>query len=341
MNEVNRNEYYLDTYEDEWLPPAQDDKYLLKNEDLFLRYLAVYHPFLLEPDYLRRVNSVDVLFQDQCDSESPQVTVDGNGGEEAQIDNNPPTARRRKCSSQVSLARSLSLDSLASPGLSSGMFCASPTLSANFLSQRFNRSASRGDAPPAESPVKRCFPTHSPIHERAECSESHMNNASIAIVSDDTNRKRANTLPRPHPHPLSRPHTPTLPRPHTPIHVPSTQNSTTLSPSPSPPLYEGQSSAEYYDSLYDSQRPFRSNTSHSTSTDPITDQDNKTDKTGKTGTTGQTSRGTDDDFSTSHNPTTVKERTLTDTKKWVVPVAIVTVGAVALIAGYYYMKRRS
>ena len=350
MNEVDRNRYYLDLYEDDWLPPAQDDKYHLKNEDLFRSYLAIHHPFLLEPGYLRRVNSVDVLFQDQCDSESSKVApsydiVDGNGDEDA-LGNYPPSTRRKR-SSQVSLARSLSLDSLASPGLSSGIFCLSPTASATFLSQKINRSASRGAATPAESPVKRGFPTHSPIHERAECAESHMNNVSIAIVSDDTYRRRASTLPSPHPLPLSRPNTPTLPRPHplplsrpnTPtshstVHVSSSQNSVTSSLPPTPPTYEGQSSEDNYDSLYNS-RPLRSNTSHSTSADPISDPDNKIDKTSKT---SQTSGATDD---ASHHPTTVNERTLADTKKWVVPVAIVTIGAVALIAGYCYMKRRS
>ena len=75
----------------------------------------------------------------------------------------------RKRSSQISLARSLSADSLASPGLGSGAFCENPTASTTFLSRRISRSASRNPAPPAESPTKRAFPRpHSPIVEHVD-----------------------------------------------------------------------------------------------------------------------------------------------------------------------------
>ena len=333
MNEVNRNRYYLDTHEDNWppAPPVENDH---ANQELFLSYLALYHPFLLEPGYLRRVNSVDVLFQDSYNSESSEDTPssdnDYNSGEEAP-GNYPPSARRRKRLSQVSLARSLSTGSLASPGLSiaGGMLCPSPTASSTFLPRRFSRSASRGAAPPAESPTKRAFTSHSPIHEHVDYAESHQDNASIAIVSKDTNRRRGNTLPRPHPPALLQPHTPPLSRPRTPIHVPSSQNSPIPPLSQTPSSYEGQSSGDNYDSLYDGGSAGQTRSSVLRSK-PVN----------RTGKTRQTGNGVSNS-SNSRNSTVTDQRSLPVTNTWVFPVAIVTIGAVALIAGYYYMKRRS
>ena len=59
---------YLDTYEDDWPTPGEEAIRTPTKEEIFLSYLAFHHPFLAEdPDYLRRVNSVEVLFQENTD----------------------------------------------------------------------------------------------------------------------------------------------------------------------------------------------------------------------------------------------------------------------------------
>ena len=311
MNEVARTTYRLDTYEDDLAQQysGQDDDPPTK-EELSLSYLVMHHPFRAEPGYLRRVNSIEVLFQDNAESpdgtSSPEIdqTVSESAG----------CVQRRKRSSQISLARSLSADSLASPGLSSGTFCASPTAS-TFMTRRISRSASRSPAQPIESPTKRAFPSQSPIHEHVDYpspQDPPSEENSIVIVAKDPKR-------------LGSPYPRTPPKE---IHEHSPQ----VPPSPPPlPPSRGQSSGDNYDNLYDSD-PSRSNTS-----DPGTNT--AASRSDSTSTTSSSSQH--------QPPTTNGKHTKKDThvhvgtKMWVVvPVVVATLG-VALIAGYYCMKRRT
>lgn len=338
MNEIDRVPF-LDTYEDEW--PATGEEVARTRtptkEEIFLSYLAFHHPFLAEdPDYLRRVNSVDVLFQENTDPSDDDVPDSSCNDIDGNSTNHKP---RRKRSSQISLARSLSVDSLASPGLGSGAFCVSPTASTTtFLSRRISRSASRNPAPPAESPTKRAFPRpHSPIVEhvdypmvldppqsgiivipkggkKVDDSQSHIKAPPLtSLVS--------NPAPPTEPHPVSLP-------PQPPVHVPTPQVSVSPSSSSSPsvPPYQGQSSGETYEHLYDSD-PSRSNSADSNTASKLNSGNKK-------------SNGVQHQTKTDGKHEPQPEAAQVGTPKWVVPVAIVTVG-VALIAGYYYFRRRS
>lgn len=349
LNESGRSRYNLDTCEEAKLS-AEDHR--LRNENLLLVYLERHHPFLLEPGYLRRVNSVDVLFQDfsatslEHGFSSEFVDCDEDSMPSAQPDEQTPTSNKqiRKRSSQMSFARSLSLDSLASPGLVGGAFCVSPTSSTNF-NRRGSRSASRSPAPPVESPKKRAFPSQSPIHEHAGNQSAFPGSPflPIEIVSGDTDR-RSHTLPRPRTPLLVRPkpvHVPTpMPRPsalpHPPpvVHVPSSQNS--FSSTTPPPSYEGQSSGDNYDSLYDS-GPSRSNTNQSVdSTNPRSTSSTKTNSNHANGNSVTSNSQVRSDIKMSKRGTSINAKT------WVVPVAVVTIGAAAvLIASYYFLRRRS
>jgi hypothetical protein len=346
MNEIHRLPN-LDTYENNWPLPEEEEEgeeeAPLTKEDIFLSYLAMHHPFLAEePDYLRRVNSVEVLFQENTDP-STDGAPDINGYNN-DIDGNSTdhTVPRRKRSSQVSLARSLSADSLASPGLGSGAFCVSPTASTTFLSRRMSRSASRSPAPPAESPTKRAFPPpHSPILEQVDYPivQNPLQSSSSSIISTSV-AKGSQARPPPisilvpnsaavNPiqyHPVSLSTGPTPP-PQSPVHVPSSQVSVSTSLSSVAPYYQGQSSGENYEHLYDSD-PSRSNSTNS--------------DTGSNVSKPNSRKGNGMQYQTRSDGKD-KERQ-SDTRvgppKWVVPVAIVTVGVV-LIAGYFYMKKKS
>ena len=296
----------MDTYEDAQLLAEQDQQ----REARFRDYLAMYHAFLLEPGYPRRVNSVEVLFQDMTTLSQSGRDDCNNDGEETPTSLRP----RRKRSSQVSLARSLSLDSLASPGLGSGAFCITPTASGTFMSRRYSRSASKGDATPVESPKKRTFPTHSPIHEYMDVGpppstspENQPADKSLAIVSTPTSNTPQHRR-RPPPLPLT---------------TPSPQLS--VSPPPPIPPLEEQSSGDNYDSLYDS-GPSRSSTGQGTHS-PSAKSDSSS--SGKGGVVGGGSHS--------------KRPKSTNTKSWLIPAVatVVTVSAVALIAGFFYMRRKS
>ena len=328
MNEIGRG-YYLDTYEDDWasleeVPPPT-------REEIFLTYLLTHHPYLLEePNYLKRVNSVDVLFQENTEP-SDNVPPSSDVNNDGEATNHKPA---RKCSSQMSLARSLSADSLASPGLGSGAFCASPTASSTFLSRRFSRTgALKNPAPPAESPTKSAFPpSHSPIMEQVDYPLLQEPPQS-GIISVSKGGKQPGNSPshtRPPPLPSLTPN-PAPPMPHPvslpppfPVHVPSPQVS--VGPSPMPP-YHGQSSGDNYEYLYDS-GPSRSNSSNSDAGSHAS----------KVNSENKKSNGVQHQTKTDGKHKEPQPRIGTNT--WVVPVAIVTVGVV-LIAGYYYLKRRS
>ena len=310
------------------------------NEDRFQSYLALHHPYLFEPGYLRRVNSVDVLFQDNTAKfvdvlssfpepedyyDCPQTPADGETPS-----NKRPT---RKRSSQMSLARSLSLDSLASPGLTSGAFCMTPSASSTFLTRRISRSASRSPAPPAESPTKRVFPTHSPIHEHKHIDsflpDAPTNDKSITVVSNDPNQ-HSRTLVRPRP--LILPHPPEQ---HPPVSQISVSSPTPPISTTTPPSAVSQSSGDNYDSLYDS-GPSRTNTGESA--------DSANSKSNKSVTKSENGSVSNSVHSRSQNGRDRNRngKEQEDTKKWVVPVvAVVTVSAVVLIAGYFYLKRKS
>ena len=353
MNEIDRVPL-LGTYEDNWPPPKEKEETPLTKEDIFLSYLALHHPFLAdEPDYLRRVNSVEVLFQENTDpsDDDPDIIssneVDGNPTNH----NNRP---RRKRSSQISLARSLSADSLASPGLGSGAFCMSPTASTTFLSRRISRSASRNPAPPAESPtkLKGAFPpplphphsSHppSPIMEHVDYPtiqdppQSSIISTGVSKGSHSQTRPPPVSILVPNPanpiqHPVSI--APTLtPPPSSPGRVPSSQVSVCTTPSSSlPPYYQGQSSGETYEHLYESD-PSRSNSA------AISDTGSHGSKSNSEST--KKSNGIQHQTKTNGKTKEIRSEIRVGPPKWVVPVAIVTVG-MALIAGYFYMKRKS
>ena len=334
MNEIDRVPY-LDTYEDDWPTPGEEVIRTPTKEEIFLSYLAFHHPFLAEdPDYLRRVNSVEVLFQENTDPSDDAPDIIGCNDIDRNSTNHKPA---RKRSSQISLARSLSADSLASPGLGSGAFCVSPTASATFLSRRISRSASKNPAPPAESPTKRAFPRpRSPIVEHVDYpivldppqsgifsvvpkggkqlddSHSHTNPSPLTSLVH-------NQAPLTETHPVSLP-------PQLPVHVPSPQVSVSPSSSSMPP-YQGQSSGETYEHLYDSD-PSRSNSANSDASEL---------KLGNKKSNGIQHQTRTDGKRKEPHP----EAAHVGAPKWVVPIAIVTVGAVALIASYYYFRRRS
>ena len=330
MNEIGRVPY-LDTYEDNW--PHSEETAPLTKEEIFLSYLALHHPFLAEePDYLRRVNSVEVLFQENTDPSDGAPDIIGCNDIDRDSTNHKP--RSRKCSSQISLARSLSADSLASPGLGSGAFCVSPTASTTFLSRRISRSALRNPAPPAESPTKRVFPPprpHSPIVEHVDYPVVENPPQSGIISTSVSKGSHSQTRPPPIsilvpnpassiPHPVSLP-----PAPLSPVRVPSPQVSVSTSPSSSMPPYQGQSSGETYEHLYDSD-PSRSNSAN-------------TDTSTKLNLGNKKSSGVQHQTKTDGKRAETQPETHVGPPKWVVPVAIVTIG-VALIAGYFYMKKR-
>ena len=338
MNEIGQGPY-LETYEDTW--PHPEEEAPLTKEDIFLSYLALHHPFLAEePDYLRRVNSVEVLFQESTDpSDGAPDIIDCNDIDGNLVNHKP---RRRKRSSQVSLARSLSADSLASPGLGSGAFCVSPTASTTFLSRRISRSASRNPAPPAESPTKRAFPPprpHSPIVEQVDYPDYPIvNNPPQSTIISTSVSKGSHSQARPPPISIlvpnpasSKPHPVSLPpAPSSPVHVPSPLVSVSTSSSSSVPPYQGQSSGETYEHLYDSD-PSRSNSAN---------LDTNSHNATKLNSGNKMSNGVQHQTKTDGKRKETQPETHMGPPKWVVPVAIVTVG-VALIAGYFYMKKRS
>ena len=360
MNEIHR-QHYLDTYEENWPLPKEEEEEKeeeapLTKEEIFLSYLALQHPFLAEePDYLRRVNSVEVLFQEKSDpSDDASDDVDYNNDiDENSINHTMP--RRRKRSSQISLARSLSADSLASPGLGSGAFCPSPTASMTFLSRRISRSgASRNPAPPAESPTKRAPPSshpppyshphpHSPIMEQVDYpilqnplqsgSTNNIISTSIPkgtqvrpppisiLVPNLSTSTGAGTANPPIQYPVSL-------SPPSPARVPSSQVSVSTSPSSVGPYYQVQSSGENYEHLYSD--PSRSN---STNSDTGSNVSKPRSNSGK-------NNGVRYQMKTDGKDKRRQPEARVGPPKWVVPVAIVTVG-VALLAGYFYMKRKS
>ena len=289
----------------------------------------------MEPDYLRRVNSVEVLFQE--DTDPSDKTPDSNDISFDNYDGNVTYRKpRRKRSSQVSIARSLSVDSVASPGLAIGSssLCASPTASSTFLSRRTSRSASRNPALPAESPTKRAFPPitpHSPITEHVDY-PILQNSVQSGIISvpkgggkrldevhsdADPSKSLTSLIPNPAPpvsHPVS------LPPPFT-VHEPSTQVSVSSSLTRS---YQGQSSGETYDHLYDSD-PSRSDSSNT----------NTHSRVRKLSSGNEVCNGT-------QHQTKTDGKQPQPTRKWVVPVAVATIGiGAALVASYYFLRRKS
>ena len=354
MNEIHRQPY-LDPYEENWPLPEEEEEEEeapLTKEEIFLSYLALHHPFLAEePDYLRRVNSVEVLFQEKSDpSDDAPDNIDYNNDIDGNSTNHT-MPRRRKRSSQISLARSLSADSLASPGLGSGAFCASPTASTTFLSRRISRSASRNPAPPAESPTKRAPPpSHPPPHPHPHPHPPIMEQVDYPIVQNPLQSGSTNniistsvskgTQARPPPisilvpNPATSTSTANPPiqypvslSPSSSVHVPSSQVSVSTSPSSVGPYYQVQSSGENYEHLYDSD-PSRSNSANSDTGSNVSKPNS-----GK-------SKGVQHQMKTNGKDKERQPETHVGPPKWVVPVAIVTVG-VALLAGYFYMKRQS
>lgn len=310
MDDFGARTYFLDTYEEDGMQLMPEDTQQ-RRENLFLYYLSMHHSFLLEPGYLRRVNSVDVLFQDTA---KLSQTDDCDGHSERGETLPSSHERKRKRSSQVSLARSLSLDSLASPGLGSGAFCITPTASGTFLSRRISRSASKGEADPVESPKKRTFPSHSPIHEHVDppiSPDNLLQDPSILIVSNGD----SNT-----PHLRHRP--PPLP------HIPSPQVS--FSPPPHSP-YREQSSGDNYDNLYDS-GPSRSSTGRRSRSST----GSKTDSISRGGSGSTRPQAT-------NGNATKPDVDVGGAKTWLIPAAaaVVAVSAVALIAGFFYTRKRT
>ena len=142
MNAIDQMPF-LDMYEGNWPHPKEEEAPLTK-EDISHTYLVLHHSFLAEePDYLRKVISVEVLFQESAEHDPPTSN-------DALKGTNHSPARN-----QVSLARSLSVDSLPTSGLGSD------ARSATFSSHKISciRSSLRIPMPAARSHISSSHPS--------------------------------------------------------------------------------------------------------------------------------------------------------------------------------------